>query len=134
MKVYGNSNNIRFSKGERYNELLLSILNEELLSKDIITEFITLSGKKINHCIHCDKCKGLNRCIQEDDFNNIYEKVLENRGLVVGSPVYVGAPTSLLMAFIQRTTYISFNNSGTLARKIGGPIAVDGESIRYFNT
>lgn len=109
-------------------ELLLSILNEELISKSIETEYITLSGKKINHCVHCDKCRGINRCIQGDDFNSIYERVLENRGLVVGSPVYVGAPTSLLMAFIQRTSYISYNNKGTLARKIGGPIAVAGEA------
>ncbi|WP_234124528.1 flavodoxin family protein [Clostridium hydrogenum] len=109
-------------------ELLLSILNIELKKNNINTEFISLSGKKINHCINCDKCIGINKCIQNDDFNSIYSKVLENKGLVIGSPVYVGMPTSLLMAFIQRLTYVSYNNNHTLSKKIGGPIAVGGES------
>lgn len=53
-------------------EQLLSIFSEELLQSDIDSELITLAGKKINHCIHCDKCKGKNKCIQNDDFNDIY--------------------------------------------------------------
>lgn len=109
-------------------ELLLSILEEELRKNNIRTEFIRLSGKKINHCIHCDKCAGINKCIQDDDFNDIYHKVVKNEGLVVGSPVYVGAPTSLLMALLQRLTYVSYNNHHPLSKKIGGPIAIGGEA------
>lgn len=39
-----------------------------------------------------------------------------------------GSPTSLLMAFIQRLTYVSYNNNHPLAKKIGGAIAIAGES------
>lgn len=109
-------------------ELLLSFFEKELQQHGIQTEFITLAGKEIKHCINCDKCIGANKCVQRDDFNNIYNKVLENKGLVVGSPVYVGTPTSLLMAFLQRLTYVSWNNNRPLAKKIGGPIAVAGET------
>lgn len=109
-------------------ETLLSILEEELISHNISTEFISLSGKNINHCLNCDKCNEINRCIQDDDFNNIYKLVLKNKGLIIGSPVYVGAPTSLIMALIQRMTYVSFNNNQILSKKIGGPIAVAGET------
>lgn len=109
-------------------ELLLSVFNKELEKNNIVTEFISLSGKKINHCTNCDKCVGSNKCIQNDDFNRIYDKVLKNNGLVMGTPVYVGAPTSLLMAFIQRLTYVSHNNKQPLYKKIGGPIAVAGET------
>ena len=109
-------------------ELLLSILDSELQKNNVKTEIISLSGKKINHCINCDKCVGINKCIQNDDFNSIYTNILKNKGLVVGSPVYVGMPTSLLMAFIQRLTYVSYNNKHTLSKKIGAPIAVGGES------
>jgi len=109
-------------------ETLLLILNSELQKSNINTEFISLSGTKINHCVHCDKCVGINHCIQKDDFNSIYERMLYHEGLVVGSPVYVGAPSSLLLALIQRATYVSFGNGYKLSKKIGGPVAVGGES------
>jgi multimeric flavodoxin WrbA len=109
-------------------ELLLSIFEKELQKNNINTEFISLSGREIYHCINCDKCIGKNKCIQKDDFNLIYEKVLKNQGLVVGTPVYVGAPSSLLLAVIQRLTYVSYNNHQTLSKKIGAPIAVAGET------
>lgn len=109
-------------------ELLLSVFDKELQKNNISTKFISLSGKKINHCINCDKCIGINKCIQNDDFNSIYDEVLKNKGFVVGSPVYVGAPTSLLMAFLQRLTYVAFNNNRPLSKKIGGPIAIAGET------
>jgi len=109
-------------------ERLLSVFDKELQEHNVNTKFISLSGKKISHCVNCDKCIGINRCVQKDDFNNIYSEVLENKGFVVGSPVYVGMTTSLLMAFLQRLTYVAFNNKNPLSKKIGGPIAVGGET------
>ncbi|QTL98061.1 hypothetical protein GM661_08775 [Iocasia frigidifontis] len=108
-------------------ETLLSFLEKELINHSISANFISLSGKNIKHCLHCDKCNEINSCIQDDDFNNIYKSVLRNKGLIIGSPVYVGAPTSLIMALIQRMTYVSFNNNETLSKKIGGLLAVAGE-------
>ncbi|WP_432666388.1 flavodoxin family protein [Wukongibacter baidiensis] len=107
---------------------LLKIFEEELYANEIETDFISLSNKKMNHCINCDRCYKKGKCALNDDFNSIYEKVLNNHGLVLGSPVYVGMPTSLLIAFVQRLTYVSHNNGHTLTRKVGGPIAVAGET------
>ena len=110
-------------------ELLLSVFDKELQKNNINTKFINLSDKKINPCINCDQCIGINRCIQNDDFNSIYDEVLENKGFVVASPAHVGSLTSfLLMAFLQRLTYVAFNNNRPLSKKIGGPIAVTGET------
>jgi multimeric flavodoxin WrbA len=77
-------------------ETLLWMLESELRKNGISTEFISLSGKSIGHCFHCDNCAGINQCIQKDDFNSIYDRMLHHEGLVVGSPVYVGAPSSLI--------------------------------------
>lgn len=107
---------------------LLRIFEEELDTNGIKSDFISLADKEINHCINCDKCYKKGKCALNDDFNSIYRKVLKNDGLVLGTPVYVGMPTSLLMAFIQRLTYVSYNNGHTLTRKVGGPIAVAGEA------
>jgi len=110
-------------------ETLLWVFKKELNNHSISTEIINLSSKNIKHCLHCDKCSGINMCIQNDDFNDIYKLVLKNKGLVIGSTVYVGAPTSLIMALIQRMTFVSFNNNHLLSKKIGGPIAVAGETV-----
>lgn len=47
---------------------------------------------------------------------------------MLGSPVYVGLPTSLLTALIQRLTYVSYTNNHPLSKKIGGGITVAGET------
>ncbi|SIR17327.1 flavodoxin family protein [Halanaerobium kushneri] len=109
-------------------EAVLSLFENKLKNHGISTKMISLSDKDINHCLHCDKCIGINSCTQNDDFNNIYKLVLQNKGLIIGSPVYVGAPTSLILALLQRMTYVSFNNNQTLSKKIGGPIAIAGET------
>lgn len=108
-------------------ELLLSMLEKELYEKSIAVNYVKLADLRIDHCIHCDKCRNMNRCIQNDDFNEVYDIVIKNEGLVIGTPVYVGAPTSLILAFIQRLTYVSFNNEHKLDGKVGAPIAIAGE-------
>jgi len=109
-------------------EILLSYCEDMLKEQGLKTELINLSYKKINHCQGCNKCVGQNQCIQKDDFNEVYIKVLESKGLILASPVYVGMPTSLIMAFIQRATMVSFNNGKTLMGKIGGAISIGGEA------
>lgn len=109
-------------------EILLSYCNDRFKDQGLKTELINLSCKKLNHCLGCNRCVGQNQCIQEDDFNEVYNKVLESKGLILASPVYVGMPTSLIMALIQRITIVSFNNGGTLRGKIGGAISIGGEA------
>lgn len=76
----------------------------------------------------CSGCSGKNKCIQCDDFNEIYDKVLESRGIILGTPVYVAMPTSLILAFIQRATMVSFANGKTLDKKVGGIVTIGGEA------
>ncbi|WP_428865530.1 flavodoxin family protein [Clostridium sediminicola] len=109
-------------------EILLSYCKDKLEEEGLTTESINLACEKLNHCLGCNKCTGQNKCIQNDDFNKVYNKVLQSKGLILASPVYVGMPTSLMMAFIQRATMVSFNNERTLIGKIGGAIAIGGEA------
>jgi len=58
-------------------EFVLKRALEEASKVDgVSTELITLRGKKINFCIHCDKCvkEGADRCaIYNDDMTSMYD-------------------------------------------------------------
>ncbi|WDV46643.1 flavodoxin family protein [Clostridiaceae bacterium M8S5] len=81
---------------------LLKYFDELLISQGFETQIVDLPFENIGHCIGCQGCKGINKCIRNDSFNEIYSRILTSKCIVLGSPVYVGIPSSLLLAFIQR--------------------------------
>ncbi|WP_157950039.1 flavodoxin family protein [Vallitalea okinawensis] len=109
-------------------EMLLEFCSQEVEIRGIKTDLVCLSDKIIHHCKGCNKCRDRDNCILQDDFNRLYRQVLDYDGLVIGTPVYVGMPTSLIMAFIQRLTMVAFNNGRSLSGKFGGGFAIGGEA------
>jgi multimeric flavodoxin WrbA len=88
------------------------------------TEIISLSGKKIEGCRACYKCKKTGRCAIDDNLNEIINKIRDAQGLIVGAPVYFGTPRGDLMNALQRIGMISRGNDKFLSWMVGGPIAV----------
>ncbi len=91
------------------------------------TEFVSLQGKKIMHCIHCNKCiKDGSLCAIKDDFQKVQEKFLEADGYILGSPVYQMNSTPLIQDFCSRLrpTYLVY--PGHFANRVGGAIATGG--------
>ncbi len=66
------------------------------------TEYFDVTRLKIDPCLACDRCHHLGRCVQEDDFNPIFENMLAADGIVLGSPVYIYHVTAQLKMFIDR--------------------------------
>ena len=67
------------------------------------TEFISLAGKKINPCLGCEKCKEKDWCVvQNDDWGEIMQKVIDAEVLVIGSPTYYFDVSGHLKNFIDR--------------------------------
>jgi multimeric flavodoxin WrbA len=70
----------------------------------IPTEFVSLAGKEIRPCLGCEKCKEEDWCvIQNDDWGEIMEKVLDAEVLVIGSPTYYYDLSGHLKNFIDRS-------------------------------
>lgn len=98
----------------------------------IETETILLKGKKINFCIHCDKCirEEADRCtLYEDDMTPLYDSFYNADGYIIVSPVYDMSITAQLVTFFNRfrASYtILKDNPAYFIRKVGGAAAVGG--------
>ncbi|MGI9860861.1 flavodoxin family protein [Moorella naiadis] len=95
------------------------------------TELIALAGKKINHCLHCDRClrSGNLYCpAHEDDMRQYYEAILAADAYLIGTPVYQMNISGLLANFLNRWRPLwAAIKEGALLNKTGGAIAVGGE-------
>ncbi len=98
---------------------------------NVETSLIDLSGKKINSCIHCNKCinEGLETCpVFKDDFADDFFRLYKQcDALVFASPVYNMNCTGLLQDFISRLRPIGkYSRTGVFGMRIGTSIAVGG--------
>lgn len=67
------------------------------------TEVIDVTRCEIKYCIGCERCYATGRCILEDDFHSVYDKMLAADGVILASPVYFNSVSAQLKAFIDRT-------------------------------
>lgn len=91
----------------------------------IETELIQLAGKKINSCRACFKCMANknDKCIQDDDLNEVYAKMIEADAIIIGSPVYYADVTGKTKCLIERAGFVSMANGGKFKRKLGAAVA-----------
>ena len=79
---------------------------EKLEEKGIKTEQINLADYKINQCRGCYECVKAKKCtIKEDDFPEIFEKMVESDGFILGSPSYHSSMTPRLKAVLDRAGF-----------------------------
>jgi multimeric flavodoxin WrbA len=95
-------------------------------------ELVTLRGKKINFCIHCDKCirEDADRClVWEDYMSKLYDSFYEADGYIFASPVYDMGITGQLTTYFNRFRPIYTivkKNPDHFSNRVGGAIAVGG--------
>jgi len=112
---------------------------DELNKHELDTELISLCDKSILPCKACYHCVKHQSCIQKgDDFDELFTKVKNAEGLILGTPVYHGAATANLKAFIDRAGFLSrwvasemkeknesYNFQGTVfSGKVGAPLTI----------
>ncbi len=94
------------------------------------TELINLRGKELNFCVHCNRCIKDNvlHCPAFDDvMSEIYPKILEADGLIIGSPVYQMSPNAQTTAFFNRLRPLGkLIATGKFGLKVGAGITVGG--------
>lgn len=105
--------------------ILINTVFEELYKEGIETEMVQLSGKIIEPCKACWACGGRKNCVQGKDlFQEIFEKMTQADGIILGSPVYTANISANMQAFLERASVVTDMNRG------GGRTCCSTKSVR----
>lgn len=122
MKVLG----INSSAGKDGNTAhLIGVVFEELNKEGIETEMIQLAGSIIEPCKACWACSGKRNCVHNRDrFREIYEKMVQADGIILGSPVYAANISANMQALLERASVVADMNRGEnlLRHKAGAAV------------
>lgn len=86
------------------------------------TSYVSLAGRRINPCNGCGPCMRQGSCVIDDDMQELYGELLAADAVILGTPVYYGAPTALCKAFMERVQGFG-SGEKKLRLKVGGGIA-----------
>ncbi|MBU0975877.1 MAG: flavodoxin family protein [Patescibacteria group bacterium] len=106
------------------------ILLEEVLASckkaGAETEVVQLADTKIEYCAahESDFCKNKG-CVYKDGADEILDKMLKAKAIIVGSPVYMGTVSGRLKTFMDRTVILR-RKGFALKNKVGAAVAVGG--------
>ena len=97
---------------------------------DVETEFISVRGKDIEFCIHCDYClRKKEGCVFEDDVAAMYPSMEAADAWLLGTPVYQGTLSGQLKAVLDRCRAIVAQDINMLRDKVGAAVAVGGDRV-----
>ena len=103
MKVIGFNGSPR----ERGNtEFLVKTALDQLRKQGFETELIRLGDKNIEQCSGCYSCVANKECSITDDFAQIFQKMIEADGIILGSPVYHASIPPKLKALLDRAGFL----------------------------
>lgn len=90
------------SGSPRANGITAHAVKEVLAHSEGETKYISLAGKHINGCISCLGCTTDNKCIVQDDFQEIAKAMVEADAIVLGIPNYYDVPNGLSHCLLER--------------------------------
>ena len=113
------------SRKDGNTSILLKSVLDELQLKGIETELIQLAGKILEPCRACWGCGGKGNCLNKNDcFCEIFEKMKDADGIILGSPVYSANVSSTMQALIERAAVVCDMNPEILKYKVGASVTV----------
>lgn len=105
--------------------ILINSVFEELNKEGIETEMVQLSGNIIEPCKACWACGERNNCVHRKDlFVELFEKMKQADGIILGSPVYTANISSSMQAFLERASVVADMNRSEklLYHKVGASV------------
>lgn len=115
------------ARGGGNTEILLKKCLSILESEGIPGELVCLAEKRIEACTACGECfkNQDNACVLgQDDFDEVFAKMVAADIIILGSPVYFGSAPADLVALMDRAGYVARANGNLFSRKLGGPVVV----------
>lgn len=74
------------------------------------TELVNLFDHEIKPCIGCWSCYETGKCLHEDDFRILFDKLRDADVVVLGSPVYIGSMSGVMKNFFDRHNGLAVYN------------------------
>ncbi|HOU23728.1 MAG TPA: flavodoxin family protein [Anaerolineae bacterium] len=71
-------------------------------SSGATVELVLLSQLNIRPCAGCERCFVDGRCVVNDDYQMLYDKVLEADALILASPIYFTSVSGWAKSFVDR--------------------------------
>lgn len=105
--------------------ILMNTVFEELNKSGIETELVQLSGMVIEPCKACWACGGKTNCVhRKDGFQEIFEKMIQVDGILLGTPVYTANISANMQAFLERASVVMDMNRSEhlLLHKVGASV------------
>lgn len=104
--------------------ILINTVLKELNIAGIETEMIQLAGNVIEPCKACWACGGQGNCVhRKDSFREVFEKMKEADGILLGSPVYSANVSANMQALLERAAVVADMNQGLFIHKVGAAVA-----------
>lgn len=122
MKVLGINSSAR---KDGNTAILMEKVFEALNKEGIETEMIQLSGKIIEPCKACWACGGKRNCVhKKDQFQDIFKKMTQADGIILGSPVYTANISANMQALLERASVVTDMNrkENLFQHKVGAAI------------
>ncbi len=117
-------------KGGNAEAFLSEALKAAKETGNVKTNLISLAGKEIRDCRHCNWCLRKQEvgkpCVQEDAMAEIFPEIVKADALLLATPVYINRLSGYLACFLDRFRAFAWGNvyHGKLKNKVGGALAV----------
>lgn len=120
MKVLGINSSARKNGNTA---ILINKVFQELNKEGIETELVQLSGEIIEPCKACFACGGQGNCVHKKDcFQEIFEKMKNVDGIVLGSPAYSANVSANMQALLERAAVVADMNPSLFTHKVGAAV------------
>lgn len=120
MKVLGINSSAR---KDGNTAILMGKVLEVLNKAGIEIELVQLAGQVIEPCKACWACGSQGNCVHRKDiFREIFEKMKEADGILLGSPVYSANISANMQALLERAAVVGDMNAGLFRYKVGAAV------------
>lgn len=110
-------------------------------NRNTIVEIVSLVENDLIPCIGCGKCFNEEKCVLDEGFNKIYEKLIKAEALFIVSAHYAPIPAKLtiLLEKMEQLAFLKrFNDESYRSPLYGKPVGIVGhgggteEIIKYY--
>ena len=89
-----------------------ALVEEVLKGTASETELVWLIDLNIGYCTGCMRCTFEGGCWQKDGMTDLYKKLIDCEGIVLGSPCYYGDVSGLVKSMMDRSIALGYMGIG----------------------